>query len=361
MDARGEILITGGYGEVGGRISAHLAGRYPGRVVIAGRDGARAAAMAERVAGQARGIALDVHDSGAVARALVGVALVANCVDLRKPHLLHAVCANGLAYTDINASTQWRVARALHAEAERSGARIVIGTGLVPGISSAMARAAAERVGPLTSVHTALLLSIGDAFGPGSLEYLLAEASQSQVVIEDGLERTVSFFSEGRSVQFPAPIGLRRAYRAPFADQLFYPQTLGVQSASARLAIEQAWAGAAIAGLMKLGLGRSVAFEAVRGVIRRLVARLHGRSQGGDRFALVVEARGAGSGLRATLGGRVQAEATAIASSLFAHSLFEGEIDRSGVWFPEEVVDSARFLERLRGYGIAVELSDSPF
>lgn len=357
MGPRDEIMITGGYGEVGGRISVHLASRYPGRVVIAGRDGARAAAMAERVSGQARGIALDVDDPAAVERALAGVVLVANCVDLREPHLLRAACDHGLAYTDVNAATQWRAARALHSQAQRSGARIVIGTGIVPGISSAMARAAADGIGPLASVQTALLLSVGDAFGPASLEFLLAEAGQGWSVIEDAKERPVSFFSEGQSVLFPEPLGRRRAYRAPFADQFFYPQTLGVRSAAARLAIEPAWAGAAIAGLMRVGMGRWVARDNIRAAIRRAVSRLHARSRGGDRFALVVEARGAHGTFRATLGGHVQAEATAIASSLFARALLEREIDQSGVWFPEEVIDPVRFFDRLRECALGVDQS----
>lgn len=357
VDARDEVLITGGYGEVGGRISAHLASRHPGRVVIAGRDGTRAAAMAERVGNRARGITLDVHDPGAVQQALARVALVANCVDLREPHLLRAACEHGLAYTDVNASTQWRAARALRTQAERSGARIVIGTGVVPGISSAMARAAADRIGPLASVQTSLLLSIGDAFGPASLEFLLTEAGQTWQIVEAGREREVSFFSEGRSVMFPAPIGRRRVYRAPFADQFFYPQTLGVNDAAALLAIEPAWAGAAIAGLMRIGMRRWVAHARFRTTIQRAVSRLRGRLAGGNRFALVVEARGRNGIFRASLADRVQAEATAIASSLFARALLDGEIDRSGVWFPEEVVDPVRFFERLREFGLTVEQS----
>lgn len=357
MDERDEILITGGYGEVGRRIAAHLAPRYPGSVVVAGRDVGRAAAMAGLVGSGARGIALDVHDADAVARALARVGLVANCVDLREPHLLRAACARGIAYTDVNASTQWRAARALHAEAQRLGARIVIGTGLVPGISSAMARAAADRIGPLANVHTALLLSIGDAFGPASLEFLLTEAGQDWVVIEDARERTVSFFSEGRRVTFPAPIGRRRAYRAPFADQFFYPETLGVHTAAARLAIDPPWAGAAIAALMGIGMGRWLTRDGVRDAVRRAVSRLHGGSAGNDRFALVVEARGRGGTFRASLEARVQAEATAIASSLFARALLEGKIDRSGVWFPEEIVDPADFFERLRECALVVKQS----
>lgn len=218
-----------------------------------------------------------------------------------------------------------------------------------------MVRAAADQIGPLASAQTALLLSIGDSFGPASLEFLLAEAGRDWTVIGNGRERTVSFFSDGRIVTFPAPIGHRRAYRASSADQHFYPETFGVQTAAAWLAIEPPWVCAGIAALMRVGMGRWVARENVRAAIRRVVPRLHGSSAGGDCFALVVEAQGQGRTFRATLGGRVQAEATAVASSLFARALLVREIARGGVWFPEEVVDPIRFFERLREYALGVE------
>ena len=91
----------------------------------------------------ARGIALDVTDSTAVEKALEGMMLVISCIDQEVPYLLRSAVADGLAYTDISAELDlWERARELEDEANRNGARVLIGSGLVPGTAGVMARKA---------------------------------------------------------------------------------------------------------------------------------------------------------------------------------------------------------------------------
>ena len=142
------ILIAGGYGEVGKQIAGDLAPDYPGRVIVGGRDESQALALAEALGNGTRALRLDIDDPASVGAALRGMSLVINCIDQREPHLLHATIARSLAYTDITAHlTFWRTALALDAEARQSGARILLGAGLLPGITNVLARAGAERVG----------------------------------------------------------------------------------------------------------------------------------------------------------------------------------------------------------------------
>jgi saccharopine dehydrogenase-like NADP-dependent oxidoreductase len=348
-------LIAGGYGEVGRRLSAHLVRIYPDRVIVAGRSLERAREAVKALGGRARALALDVNDAASIERALEGVATVVCCVEQAAPHpLLCAAAAHGLAYTDLTASSIWRTALALRGEAEARGARIVLGAGLVPGVSSAMARAAADSVGPLESVDTALLLSIGDAFGPDSLSYLLRELATPLVVTELGRERTVACFSEPRPVAFPAPLGSRTARRAPFADQYFFPRSLGVSTATTRLAIDPPWMGVVFAAALRCGAARLLDRARFRSLVRSLVANLKGRRAGSDSFALVVEAIGQRGRARFSLLGHGQAEATAIAASILARMLCDREIEKPGVWFAEQVVDPQRFFTDLRQQGFDV-------
>ena len=50
-------------------------------------------------------------------------------------------------------------------EAVQTGARVILGAGLVPGLSNVLARIGADRVGQVESVETTCLLSIGDEYG----------------------------------------------------------------------------------------------------------------------------------------------------------------------------------------------------
>jgi saccharopine dehydrogenase-like NADP-dependent oxidoreductase len=99
-----------------------------------------------------------------------------SCIDQPEPHLLRAAIRRGLTYTDIAPHLMTRrPTEAMKAEAAQSGARIVLGTGLAPGISSLLARLGAERVGAVESVEVGVLLSVGDDYGPASRAYLLEE------------------------------------------------------------------------------------------------------------------------------------------------------------------------------------------
>jgi saccharopine dehydrogenase (NAD+, L-lysine forming) len=349
------ILIAGGYGVVGLHLATHLVRVYPGRIAVAGRSIERAREAAQGLGGGASARAIDVNDAVSVERALEGVGVVVSCVEQTAPAiLLTAAAARGLAYTDLTASSIWRRALALRAQAEATGARIVLGAGLVPGISSAMARAAADQLGSLDAIHTALLLNAGDAFGPDSLTYLLREFAAPLVVTESGRERSVACFSEGRPVDFPAPIGQRTAWRAPFADQYFFPRSLGVATATTRLALDPPWVGRVVSAALQAGARRLLGREGFRSFVRRLVLAVHTRHESSDCWALVVDAVGRRGTARYSLGGRGQAEAAAIAASVLARMLCDGAIEKPGVSFAEELVNPERFFAELHEAGLDV-------
>ena len=102
MAERTGILITGGYGEVGRRLAAELAARYPGAVIVAGRDLRKAAALTALLGHGSRPLQLDVGDWAAIEAALAGVGVVVNCVADHDHHLLRAAIEYGLAYTDVS-------------------------------------------------------------------------------------------------------------------------------------------------------------------------------------------------------------------------------------------------------------------
>lgn len=360
MAERWALLIPGGYGEVGHRMAARLAPDHPGRIVIAGRDEQKAAAAAAIVGHGARALRMDIDDPASVDAALTGVALVVVCVSQRVPYVLRAAIERGLAYTDIAPFGIWREAVAMRAMAETTGARIVLGAGLVPGISSAMARAAAERLGGVAVVHTSLLLAIGDAFGPDALEYVLTEIARPFAVVEDGRERSVRGFTEGRRVEFPAPIGFRFAYRAPFTHQLSYPETLGAHTAACRLALDPPWVTSLVAALARARITDLAARPVFRRAVERVLGALLRSCAGRDRYSLVVEARNrSGGSLRLSLTGHNQSEGTAIAAALVADALARGDIGSPGIWFPEQVIPVDPFFAALAARGLDVTANDA--
>jgi saccharopine dehydrogenase-like NADP-dependent oxidoreductase len=197
-----------------------------------------------------------------------------------------------------------------------------------------------------------VLLSAGGAFGPDSLTYLLREFAEPLVVTESGRERSVACFSEGRPVDFPAPMGRRIAWRAPFADQYFFPRSLAVPTATTRLALDPPWVGRVVSAALQAGARRLLGREGFRSFVRRLVLAVHTRHEGSDRWALVLDAIGRRGAARYSLTGRGQAKATAVAASLLVEMLCDGAIEKPGVSFAEELVNPERFFAGLHEAGL---------
>jgi len=201
------ILVAGGYGVVGRRIAADLAPDYPGRVIVAGRNPERATATAAAIGHGVRGRALDVTVPSSIAAALDDVAVVVSCIDQPRRGLLHAAIERGLRYTDITPHLtelgRGAAYEHLDAAASASGARVLLGAGLVPGISNVMVRAVADTLGGADTIETSLLLTAGDVSGPASLDYFLQELTMPFAVYVDGADRPARAFSGPRVVEFP--------------------------------------------------------------------------------------------------------------------------------------------------------------
>ncbi len=345
MTSQNVILIVGGYGEVGRRLAAELAVGQPSRVVVAGRKPERASnASARRI---------DVDDPSLIESALDGVDVVVACVRQREPHLLRAAVRRGIAYTSIAPPWLERPAvESLDREAKQTGARIVLAAGIEPGISSVLARVGADEIGEVDAVETSLLLGVGDAYGPDSMAFLVEELAQPYTVQIDGRPERIFAFGRSKRVEFPPPIGKRRAFTMPFRDQLYYPITLGAKTAVATLALEPAWLGNVVAGLSRIGARSWSQRDRGRERIHRLVEKLRSRYAGQDQFALVVEVRGGDRIVRSSLLGREQARATAIGAAAIAEALYLREADQPGVWLAEQVIAPAPFLARLRARGL---------
>ncbi len=248
-----DVLIAGGYGTVGRRVAADLAPDYPCRVTVGGRSAEKAARFAAELGHEVRARRVDVGDAASVEAALEGVGVVVSCIDQREPHLLRAAIGRGLAYTDIAPHlVTRRPTEAMKAEAGRTGARIILGAGLAPGISSLLARLGVDRVGAVESVESNVLLSVGDTYGPASRSYLMEEIALNYSVRIEGPEVPMRPFAGSAGINFPPPLGERTAYMFPFSDQVFFPETLGARTALSRLALEPPWVRRLLSALVRL-------------------------------------------------------------------------------------------------------------
>jgi saccharopine dehydrogenase-like NADP-dependent oxidoreductase len=295
---------------------------------------------------------------GSIAAALEGIATVVSCIDQPRRRLLHAAIARGLQYTDITPHLvelgRGAAYEELGTSARASGARVVLGTGIVPGISNVIVRAVADTLGGADVIETSLLLSASDASGPASFDYFLQELTMPFEVHVDGTDRLVHAFSEPQVIEFPSPFGPRPAHLFPFSDQVLYPLTMGARTVLTRLAIEPPRVARLLAASVRVGAARLMSRERARHALAR---HRPGRAHSEDaRFALRVDVIHEGRSAHATLVGGAQADAAAAGASATVRSLMEGEVSEPGVWMPEQVISPPGFLSQLARHGLIVEL-----
>ena len=314
--------------------------------------------MAAVIGHGVRGREIDVTKQASIATALEGIATIVNCVDEPRRHLLRAAIKRGLRYTDITPHLvelgRGAAYEEIDAAARASGARVVLGTGIVPGISNVVVRAVADSLGGADVIETSLMLSASDAAGPASFDYFLKELTMPFEVHVSGADRSAHAFSDPRVIAFPAPFGPRSAYLFPFSDQVLYPRTMAAQTVVSRLALEPARLGRLLAALARVGATRLVAPETVRHALAR---RRSDRSPSEDaRFALRVDVTHDGRSAHAALVGGAQADAAAAGASGTVRSLMEGEVSEPGAWMPEQVINPRHFFSHLAKHGLTVAL-----
>jgi len=351
VSSHGDILIVGGYGIVGRLIAGHLAPQFPGRVVIAGRDAGRAASLCSALGYGARSLRLDVNDPAQVEAALPGVDTVLACVAQAEPRLLRAAVAHGKAYTDIAPRLAfWEGVEGLRRQATETGARVLLGAGLSPGISNMMARKLADEVGSIDRIETAILLSLGDAFGADSLQHVVESLKRPCNTFRNGRYERATPFSDPARTPFPS-WGVRDAYVFPWSDVVYYPKTLGVSTAIGRLALDPPWVGRLLRLLVIARVPRWLEQPGLQGGQRRLIERLKRACAGADHFALRVTVSGKGKAASMSLTGHGQAEVTAAGAAELARMLAAGEVSAPGVWLPEQVVVADAFFQALERQG----------
>ncbi len=346
-----DILVVGGYGVVGHRLSALLASRLFGRVVIGGRREQRAIEAAQIIGRGTRGRRVELDDASSIDAGISSASLVVNAVSDRSRRLLRAAIARGVAYVDLcPALASLHDHDTLHASALASGARVVLGAGLSPGISSAMACAAVQQV---TSPHTLdvhVLLSLADDFGPDSMAFVRQECVASFQRTEGGARRDSRAFGERCEAAFPG-IGRRAAYLFPFSDTFSMPQALGLSTVRTWLSIEPPWVGGLLhAVLPRLGSRHEARLQGASAVLSRAARRL---SNAAPLVGLLVTARGRTGACSYGMLGRHQAGATAIGAAGVVDCVLRGDVV-PGCWLAERVVEPATFFSGLAREGLQV-------
>ena len=291
------ILVIGGYGAFGARVSKRLVREPNLEVIVAGRRADAAAAYAAELARMARSkVSHAVLDAVSAAPEDIGALRASVLINASGPFqaqsygLARACIGAGCHYIDLADARAFVTGiTQLDAEARAAGVSVVSGASSVPGLSSAVIEAHAGELKRLDAVDIGI--SPGNSFDPGvaTTASILSGIGKPYGVLSDGRQQTVYGWQGLRRHRFPQ-VGARWMSNVEVPDLDLLPaRYLRLKTVRFNAGVEVGMFHLALWGLswlVRAGLVRDPAALAphLLGAKRRL--RFLGSDQGGMSVTL---------------------------------------------------------------------------
>ncbi len=364
------VLIVGGAGEMGQVACATIAADdNVTELVVADRDGDRAAEVAGQLGAKATHVTLDITEPGSLKAALGNADIVLNTVGpfyrFGRP-VLEAAIEAGVHYVDINDDWEPTVDMlTLHDAAVAAGVIAVVGMGASPGVSNLLAAAAAANLDEVETLYTGWPAGVGmpsspegiaAARGSAALEHWIHNLSMPIRVWRDGDYREVDALEE-LTVTYPG-IGAGTVWTCGHPEPITLPRTFpGIRESLNLMTGRPGLINVAKALGAEVRSGSMTVAEAGDALLDapgRRGPEAGSRAPFPDVWAL---AQGTKDGQRVTVGvttdvlpdGRM-GEMTSIPLAVCASMIAGGEVTTPGVHAPEAVIDPEAFFDRLSAY-----------
>ena len=344
MTAPGAVLVLGGYGAVGRHVVDHLhRTNLASRVVVAGRDRAKADALAARYGRGVSGIALDSADGAALDRAVRDVDLVVACTEAGAQDVAAACVRHGTAMVSVAASVPvLRSITAMDGDARQNGATLVTEVGLVPGLMNMLIERLIPPGGAVDRLSLVLELGFVGTHGPEAVAWSLAQAAKARSV---------------RRLDLPAPAGAMNVVPVDFVDTDAVAARHRARSVRSFLAFCPGWITPILPTIARSLGPRSALVRSGTRLTGRLAARL---GMGEESVWLCVHATGSDPTSRlALLTGRDQSRIIGLVTAETARSVLTRD-PRPGVRAMGDVVALDDISSALLAIGCEITFHSSP-
>ncbi|ADU29519.1 saccharopine dehydrogenase family protein [Evansella cellulosilytica] len=349
------ILVIGGYGQVGSVICKALSHFYPKKVMAAGRNIEKAKNFSLSMDGNVLPLELDIYHVDATDEVFQSTQLVIMCLDQKNTSFVEKCIQNKVNYIDISPSYKILSSiERLNTKAHKSGITIVLGVGLAPGLTNLMVKKIIAELDIVNKTDMYLMLGIGEKHGNDGVEWLLNNINDKYAITEHGHKRKVSSFTEGKHVDLPKQYGKRKAYRFNLADQHIISKTLEVENVSTRFFYDSAFTTNALAILKKIGVFKLLSYKHFKKMfVKIFVGTLHIFDKlniGSEDYLVKAEVCGERKGKEVTiesvLFGSNNTAITGNVASIIAMKLIENKY-ASGVYYSEQLFELDEILSHL--------------
>ena len=233
------ILVLGGYGTFGQRISRAVAAIPSVECVVGGRFPRKAAPLAgDNIAA----VTVNVNDVASLRRAFGGAFAVINAAGpfQGRDYTVAETCAGmGIHYADLADGRAYveGITR-LQRRAQQKNCLIVSGASSVPAVSAALVDMLAPEFDRIHEIHTCISPGNKNPRGLATVRAILSYTGGPLRLKHQGRWRYAYGWSEPETVMFPAPVGKRRVYLCDVPDLDVFPARYGAQTVTFRAGLE---------------------------------------------------------------------------------------------------------------------------
>ena len=376
------ISVLGGAGHIGSGVVRELVKRAPDvEVVIADKNLEEAKRLVAELGGKASAEPVDASNPKSLVRVMEGMDVVINTVGpyyVYGAKVLKAAIDAKTNFVDIDDDYDaTKACLGLHEKARRAGITAIVGLGATPGLTNVLAKYGSEKLDKVDEIHTSWAWTSIDPFmGPAIIAHYFHASTGDVPTYRDGGWVEVAALSEPEVVEFPPPLSEIEVYNVGHPEPVTIPRYIkGVKVVTNKGTVWPSLMAEATRIFADLGLISLKEFTVksvtmpVRDVAVEFVLSIPELTPPETIEALATEAEERygeyaleGVGLKVKVKGESQGKITcysygvACRSAIFCTALpavlgalmvARGEIEERGVFAPEGVIDSNKFLKEI--------------
>jgi saccharopine dehydrogenase (NAD+, L-lysine-forming) len=365
-------MILGGYGETGRRLARLVVKHLGADVIVAGRDGSRANALADELnaggfRGHAEGLRVDATKPGDVRLALTGVDLFCHTGPAFEKDatqaLANAVLESQTDWLDVQLSPiQSGVLKGMDPEIRQAGRCFSIQAGFHPGMAALLVRWAAEQLDAVSSAVVASYLNPKGGIPYTSGVDELVEMFRDYTVhrFEDGrwIESSGAKKGDYRKFEFPFGLGKTTCVAMDLEEMMALPGMIaGLQETAFFIGGGDPITNWMVSPVVMAGL-KLLPFMPLRFWGRLYVGSMRLFSRPPYGTALLLEAAGTNAGGPATVRLAIQHrdayDLTAIPAAAVMRQVLDGSAHRPGVHYSAHLPIPAVMLAAMESMGVEI-------
>ncbi|MCP4177540.1 MAG: hypothetical protein GY756_07220 [bacterium] len=345
---RNQIMVVGGYGDVGRTISIELGKKFPRNVIVAGRNYDKAEKLSAYTGKNVLPREIDIFSDSGYDKVLENVSLVIVCIDQKDTKFIEACIKRKINYVDITANYDFSLkVEKLNDLSKEYNTTTLISVGLSPGLTNLLTSYGKSKLDEMHQLDLYILGGLGESHGNATVNWFISKFSDKFYVYENGKRKLVKAFDKGKKSLFPENIELRKAYRFDFSDHQILAKNLKLDFSSMWVCFEPSYMSHLLYILRKLGIFTLLRFSFFKKLLFTCLKIKVGSS---DLFIIKADCKGKKDNVSKIVSCSVSGSKEHMATGLFAADVAELMYTSeypSGVFHIEQLMESPiDFIEK---------------